>query len=49
MITAAALLCLSLNVHNEARGEPVLGQVAVAMVTINRANQRSDADICEDK
>jgi len=47
MLTAAALMCLSLNIHHEARGEPVMGQVAVAMVTINRANQRSDRDICK--
>jgi N-acetylmuramoyl-L-alanine amidase len=32
-----ALLCLALNVYHEARGETVEGQVAVAMVTMNRA------------
>jgi N-acetylmuramoyl-L-alanine amidase len=32
-----ALLCLALNVYHEARGEPTEGQVAVAMVTMNRA------------
>lgn len=33
----AALLCLALNVYFEARGEPFLGQYAVAQVTLNRA------------
>lgn len=33
-----ALFCLSLNVYHEARGEPIVGQYAVAMVTVNRAN-----------
>jgi spore germination cell wall hydrolase CwlJ-like protein len=35
-ILATALTCLALNVYHEARGEPFLGQVAVAQVTINR-------------
>lgn len=34
---SAALLCLSLNVYHEARGESVQGQLAVALVTLNRA------------
>lgn len=33
-----ALMCLALNIYHEARGEPIAGQVAVAMVTMNRAN-----------
>jgi N-acetylmuramoyl-L-alanine amidase len=37
MIAEAALLCLSFNVYFEARGEPILGQYAVAQVTMNRA------------
>lgn len=37
MLAEAALLCLSLNVYFEARGEPILGQYAVAQVTMNRA------------
>lgn len=37
MIVATALTCLALNIFNEARSEPIMGQYAVAMVTINRA------------
>jgi N-acetylmuramoyl-L-alanine amidase len=33
----AAVLCLALNVYQEARGEPQKGQFAVALVTMNRA------------
>lgn len=32
-----ALLCLALNVYFESRGEPIPGQYAVALVTMNRA------------
>jgi N-acetylmuramoyl-L-alanine amidase len=35
------LLWLTLNVYHEARGEPVVGQMAVALVTINRTHQRN--------
>jgi len=35
MLSTAAL-CLALNVYHEARGEPLLGQHAVAQVTLNR-------------
>lgn len=37
MILESALLCLSLNIWHEARGEQVPGQYAVAQVTMNRA------------
>jgi len=47
MILHAALLCLALNVHFEARGEPVEGQLAVAHVTINRAKENR-TDICHE-
>jgi len=33
---AAQLHCLALNVYHEARGEPVEGKFAVAVVTLNR-------------
>lgn len=33
--------CLADNIYHEARGEPFLGQVAVARVVINRVNQKS--------
>lgn len=38
---SAALFCLSLNVYNEARGEQVKGQFAVAEVTWNRAEHKA--------
>lgn len=34
---SAALLCVALTVYHEARGEPVLGHLAVANVIHNRA------------
>jgi N-acetylmuramoyl-L-alanine amidase len=43
---SSAILCLALTVYNEARGEPIAGQYAVAYVTLNRAKQRSKT-ICE--
>lgn len=41
-----ALACLSVNVYHEARGEPDEGQLAVAYVTLNRA-QRKKMDVCD--
>jgi len=42
------LTCLALNVYHEARGEPIVGQYAVAEVTINRvASKRYPNTICE--
>lgn len=39
--------CLATNIYFEARGEPIVGQIAVAMVTINRVNDGRFADtIC---
>jgi len=43
---ASALLCLALNVYHEARGEPLLGQHAVAHVTLNRAKKRK-LSVCD--
>ena len=39
------LTCVALNVYHEARGEPQLGQLAVAYVTINRAT-KEHKDVC---
>jgi N-acetylmuramoyl-L-alanine amidase len=39
-----ALRCLALNVYHEARSEPVVGQVAVAAVTLNRVASESFPD-----
>ena len=39
--------CLAMNVYHEARGEPVLGQFAVAAVTMNRVKSaRYPDDVC---
>lgn len=40
-LTLAALACLAINVYHEARGEPDEGQLAVAYVTLNRAESRN--------
>lgn len=40
-----ALICLALNVYHEARGEPHLGQKAVAFVTVNRSEHKNE--ICD--
>lgn len=41
----ADLRCLAMNIYYESRGEPILGQLAVANVTMNRFNQ-SNRTIC---
>ncbi len=38
MTLLEGILWLTLNVYHEARSEPQIGQVAVAQVTLNRAN-----------
>ena len=45
MLLETALLCLSLNIYFEARGEPIPGQYAVAQVTMNRAKMNG-SDVC---
>ena len=47
MIAETALFCLALNIYHEARGEPLQGQIAVAMVTLNRAKRQQDR-ICDE-
>jgi N-acetylmuramoyl-L-alanine amidase len=45
---SAALMCLALNVYHEARSEPVVGQYAVAHVTINRVQSNKwPNDVCK--
>lgn len=40
--------CLALNIYWEAKSEPVLGQIAVAAVTLNRVlDERYPSTICE--
>ena len=40
------LLCLALNIYHEGRGEPWQGQVAIAQVTIRRAEFKAE-NICK--
>lgn len=47
MILSTAVLCLAMNLYHEARGEPIMGQYAVAHVTLNRANGDHDR-VCEE-
>jgi len=43
----AILLCLSMAIYHEARSEPLAGQVAVAMVIMNRVNsEQFPDDVC---
>lgn len=43
-----ALLCLALNNYHEARGEPLLGQIAVSHVVLNRVrSKRYPKKVCE--
>ena len=44
----AAFLCLALNIYHEARNQPVIGQIAVSEVVLNRvADDRYPGSICE--
>lgn len=47
MIMSSTLLCLSLVIFFEARGEPIEGQKAVAQVVINRSI-KNKTTICEE-
>jgi spore germination cell wall hydrolase CwlJ-like protein len=42
MMIQNALVCLALNIYHEDSGEPIQGQVAIAMVTMKHAS--SDAE-----
>jgi N-acetylmuramoyl-L-alanine amidase len=45
MILESALLCLSLNIYYEAGYEPPEAQMAVALVTLNRAHHKQ-TEVC---
>ena len=45
MILEAGVICLALNIHYEAGVDPIEGQLAVALVTLNRAKHNS-ANLC---
>jgi len=47
-LLTSALMCLALNIYNEARGEPLEGQYKVAQVTLNRVQSPKWKDtICD--
>ncbi len=47
-LSAQERRCLAMNIYFEARGEPTVGQVAVAMVTMNRVlSKRYPSSICK--
>ena len=41
------LVCLARNIYFESRGQPLQGQVGVAMVTLNRLDQNYASTICD--
>ena len=45
-LITTTVMCLALNVYKEARGEPEIGQLAVAQVTLNRASKQQKT-VCE--
>ena len=47
MIVATAAMCLAMNIYSEARSEPIMGQYAVALVTMNRA-KGDERQICHE-
>ena len=48
MIFSSAVMCLALNIYWEARDQPLAGQIAVAQVVVNRANDvRYPDSICD--
>jgi len=48
MVFETALLCMALNLYHEARDQPLVGQLAVGSVVINRVRDpRFPNDVCE--
>ena len=47
MILPAAVVCLALTMHYEAGVDPLDGQLAVALATLNRAHHRQ-AQVCNE-
>lgn len=44
----SALMCMALNIYHEARGEPLVGQIAVAQVVMNRVESPQYPDtVCD--
>lgn len=47
-VLTSAVMCMALNIYNEARGEPLHGQYAVAHVVMNRVrDERWPNTVCE--
>jgi N-acetylmuramoyl-L-alanine amidase len=47
MMLQAAVLCLALNIYHEARNQPVVGQIAVSQVVLNRVvSDNFPNDVC---
>jgi len=42
MILETAVVCMALNIHHEARGEPFKCQLAVGLTTLNRAKHNPE-------
>ena len=38
MILETALMCMATNIYHEAKNQPMVGQIAVAQVVMNRVN-----------
>tara|TARA_X000001036_G_scaffold44834_2_gene35812 strand:+ start:3827 stop:4246 length:420 start_codon:yes stop_codon:yes gene_type:complete len=48
MMVSAAVLCLALNIYHEARNQPVIGQIAVSEVVLNRVlDEAYPNNICD--
>ena len=46
MLISSAVICLALNIYSESRSESVIGQYAVAQVTLNRAREKNEK-VCD--
>ena len=48
MILETALMCMAANIYHEAKNQPMVGQIAVAQVVMNRANDsRYPDNVCD--
>ena len=48
MILETALMCMATNIYHEAKNQPMVGQIAVAQVVMNRANDsRYPNNVCD--
>ena len=48
MILETALMCMATNIYHEAKNQPMVGQIAVAQVVMNRAkDSRYPDNVCD--